>query len=83
MVNNVYVIYNKLSKRYGDVVSFSTDAFAVKRIKESFSQNPESIEEIELCRVGTVDIETGNIISHAPVRIELADKKDINQIIEK
>ncbi|QCS37292.1 hypothetical protein [Tortoise microvirus 80] len=59
-----------LSSRYGDVCSFPSDAFAVARIKEALK--PEMISEIELCNVGFIDVDTGIIEAHAPVRISLS-----------
>lgn len=66
MTNNVYTIYNKHSCRYGDVMAFPTDDFAVARIKE-FQGIKE--EEHELCRIGNIDIETGVLKTESPVRI--------------
>ncbi|QCS37171.1 hypothetical protein [Tortoise microvirus 63] len=62
-------MYNVLSKRYGDVVSFPSDAFAVQRVREMVK--PELICEIELCNVGFIDIDTGVVEAHPPVRISL------------
>ena len=76
MVNNVYSIYNTLSRRYGDVVAYPSDAFASRRLKEVFTDKPELLSELELCRIGTLDIDSGVLTPHAPVRIELDDSID-------
>ncbi|QCS37011.1 hypothetical protein [Tortoise microvirus 41] len=70
MKNNIYVLYNTLSTRYGDVCTFPSDAYAIQRIKESVK--PELLAEIELCNVGFIDIDSGIIEPHAPVRISMA-----------
>lgn len=66
MTNNIYTIYNKLSGRYGDVMTYPSDEFAVHSISKF---NGINSDEFELCRVGTIDIETGCICSEAPVRV--------------
>ena len=71
MKNNVYVIYNKLSCRYGDVQAYPTDSFAVTRIREIFASQHFDISEVELCRVGTIDIETGVVDGSNPVRVDM------------
>lgn len=67
MKNNVYVLYNTLSCRYGDVMCYPSDGFAVKRITETLKS--DVLKELELCRIGTIDIDTGVLNSCAPVRI--------------
>lgn len=69
MVNGLFVMYNTLSCRYGDVTAYPSPAYAAQRIKEVFRQNPESLDEYELCQVGTIDIDTGVVNPVAPVRI--------------
>ncbi len=82
MKNNVYVFYNNLSRRYGDVFCAPTDEFAGRQIALMF-QNPNCTvrrEETEVCRVGTIDVETGVVISSdAPIRIDIPfDKSKVN-----
>ena len=80
MKNNLYTIYNKLSLRYGEVMTYPTDAFASMTISKLVS-NPKcelDLSEIDVCRVGSIDIETGVITPEvAPVRIEI-DTSNIN-----
>lgn len=64
MENCVYVIYNKLSKRYEGVMSFASDGVAIHRLSDKLD-----LEEQELCRVGTIDISTGVITPENPVRL--------------
>lgn len=72
MENNVYVVYNTLSKRYGDVCAYPTDAFALARLQPVLSRNGD-LKEFELCRVGVVDVESGVLTPSNPVRIAWQD----------
>lgn len=72
MENNIYVVYNTLSKRYGDVVAYPTDSFALARLQPVLSRNGD-LKEFELCRVGVVDVETGVLTPSNPVRIAWQD----------
>lgn len=71
MKNNLYAFYNKLSCRYGDVVAYPSDGYAVARVRELFSRNALPADEIELCYVGTIDIDTGEVMSLPPVRVPI------------
>ena len=74
MKNNLYTVYNKLSLRYGEVMTYPTDAFASMAISKLVS-NPKcelDLSEIDVCRIGSIDIETGVITPEtAPVRIDI------------
>lgn len=74
MENVCFTFYNRLSRRYGDVFCYPTEEFAKARIFEML-KNPQSqinFDEVELCKIGTIDVDTG-VISPlgAPVRIEM------------
>lgn len=75
MNNNVYTLFNKLSNRYGDVVSFPSDGYAVARVMENPNFKSHA-NEFELCRIGSVSIETGVITPCDVVRIALPDVPD-------
>lgn len=81
MKNNLYVFYNKLSHRYGDVICSPSDDYVAHQIDLMF-QNPQCVvrrEETELCRVGTIDIETGVVIAaDAPIRIDIPNSFQTN-----
>lgn len=64
MNNYVYVLFNKLSGRYESVMSFPSDAMALHRLNTNVDH-----KEYELCRVGSISIETGVITSENPVRL--------------
>lgn len=72
MCNNVYSLYNKLSCRYGDVVSFPSDGYALARVMENPNLKSH-INEFELCRIGSVSVETGVITPCGVVRIAFPD----------
>lgn len=72
MVNNVYVVYNTLSKRYGDVVAYPSDSFALARLQKILSAQSD-LSEFELCRIGSIDVESGVLSPAAPVRIAWRD----------
>lgn len=73
MTNKVYCIYNKLSQRYGEVVCFASDGMALRRICTS-PLYKAALDEIDLCRVGAIDIETGVMTADPPVRIAIPDE---------
>lgn len=76
MLNNVYVVYNRLSCRYGDVLAFPTDSFAITRCCREFQRSGIDLSEVELCRIGAIDVETGLLrADSAPVRIPLIEEK--------
>ncbi len=74
MKNNLYTLYNKLSLRYGEVMTYPTDAFASTMVSK-IASNPKNnfdLNEIDVCRIGSIDVETGVITPEAaPVRIEV------------
>lgn len=72
MQNNIYCLYNKLSGRYGDVISFPSDGYAVARVMENPNLKSH-ITEVELCRIGSVSVETGVITPCGVVRIAFPD----------
>lgn len=64
MKNYVYVLFNSLSARYESVMSFPSDSMALHRLSGNIDE-----KEYELCRVGSIDIETGIVDSCPPVRL--------------
>lgn len=64
MKNYVYVMFNNLSNRYESVMSFPSDAMALHRLGNNVDK-----KEYSLCRVGSINIETGELISELPVRL--------------
>lgn len=82
MKNNLYVIYNNLSKRYGDVIASPTDEYCRQVVQRSLTSNQDiNLLEYELCRVGSIDVETGVIESFgAPIRIDWLVNLEKNNI---
>lgn len=64
MKNYIYVLFNTLSKRYESVMSFPSDGMALHRLSSNIDK-----KEYDLCRIGSIDIESGIVISEAPVRL--------------
>ena len=64
MKNYVYVIFNNLSNRYESVMSFPSDGMALHRLNKNIDT-----KEYSLCRIGSIDIETGIIEPCPPVRL--------------
>lgn len=69
MCNNVYVLYNTLSKRYGDVFATASDGMAEKNTRLAMQHAGNDLNDFELCRVGKIEIESGNITTEPIVRI--------------
>ena len=65
MQNYVYVLYNTLSKRYESVMSFPSDGMALHRL----SQSGIDKKEFEICRIGSISIESGVLEPCSPVRL--------------
>lgn len=76
MKNHLYTVYNTLSARYGDVSAYPSDSFAIRRVQTVLTQQGFSLDEFELCRVGTIGIENGVIEPCAPVRLTWEQKVD-------
>lgn len=73
MKNFLYVLFNTLACRYGDVLTYPTDGFAISRIKK-IAADPQSglnISEQLLFKVGTIDLITGKVESLEPVPIPM------------
>lgn len=69
MKNCVFVLYNKLSQRYGDVFCYPTEAFAVNALCKGLDSS--KLEEHELCLIGKIDISSGMLETFPPVRVPL------------
>lgn len=72
MKNEIFCLYNSLSLRYGDCFVFPTAGFAKARVLELAKAKRIDLNENELCRVGSIDVETGIIIPCSPERIPLS-----------
>lgn len=55
--NGVYVLYNKLSQRFGDCFSSATDATAARAVSSSITK--EVFADLVLYRVAALDFVTG------------------------
>lgn len=82
MVNNIYSLKNVLSARFNDIFEYPSDAYAEARVKEAAEKNPENIklEELELYRLGAIEVETGKITAmEKPIKIEITKKTVIER----
>ena len=52
-------------------MAYPTDSFAVTRIREIFGAQHFAIDEVEICRVGIIDVETGVVDGSNPIRVDL------------
>lgn len=84
MKNNLYCLYNNLTKRYGEVLCSPTDEFCRNSVQKSITSNPDvNLLEFELCRVGDIDIENGIVTAlPAPIRVDwlLSSKSDTSSV---
>lgn len=76
MKNNLYVLYNTLSCRYGDVMAYPSDAFCVARMVDAEGKGFVTRSETEICRVGSIDVETGVVDTINPVRLAWPEHVD-------
>lgn len=87
MTNSVYVLKNVLTNRYGDVLSFPTDGYAVRVLQERIVETRQHLDDFQLYYVGRIDIETGFLTTapssvlvpwntKAPVETKSGDVKD-------
>lgn len=61
MTNKIYTIYNNLSKRYGNVFPAASDGMAEKNTRLFLKSQNEDLSELELIRIGAIDVETGKV----------------------
>lgn len=69
MENQIYLLFNRLSGRYGSIFSFPTDAYASKAMNHYLNENKMSFDEYVLFRVGSYDIATGHVTVCTPESI--------------
>lgn len=75
MTNKVFVTFNGLTNRYETVFDSPTELSAKVRFKNVMGKSPD-YDNLEVCVVGEVDVETGVLTAFAaPKRI---DKLEIN-----
>ncbi len=61
MENQIYLLFNRLTCRYGSIFSFPTDAFAVKVMQQQLLDAKMSLDENILYNVGSYDIASGKV----------------------
>lgn len=82
MKNCVFTLYNNLSCRYGDVMSYPTEGFAQKVLSTQLPKMNMDLSEYELCKIGEIDVLTG-VIEPCPgtIQSDLLNKSLNNFII--
>lgn len=83
MKDNIYCLFNKLSRRHGDCMTFPTHEFAKRSVSERLIQMKVDLEEFELVYCGTLDIATGIVDTCDPVRMDLEVPKSIDAAASK
>lgn len=77
MKDSVYCIYDRLSNRYGSVFSSPTDATASRQFLQMFKgadgKISSTFNDYDLCFVGTLSIETGELTSTTIARVIVQD----------
>lgn len=74
MKNKIYVMYNTLSKRYGEVFAAASDDMAEKNKRKQMERFEEDMSDYELVKIGVIEIETGIITPCDPIRIAWREK---------
>jgi hypothetical protein len=85
MKNNLYVVYDNVGRRYGQVYAYPSDGYALLELRPLVAVRDkqtgavlekESIPQFSryvLCRVGEIDIESGTVSPQSPVRLSWSD----------
>lgn len=80
MENGIYCLFNVLSCRFGDVMAFATDAYALKRLNDMLNDGKLANKtELVLYKIGALNMATGENIPCIPTPIPW----DSNDPIEK
>lgn len=84
MKNGVYCLFNRLSCRFGAVISYPTDGFAVRSVKKDFIERQSAdMDEIILYRIGEMDISTGVLTPCVPTPLSWDDSLPTESEAEK
>lgn len=76
MSDYIYVMFNKKSNRYESVMSFPSDSMAIYRLSKAVDP-----DLYDVCRIGKINIETGECETSAPVRLilEVSEKLPVSE----
>lgn len=69
MVNQLFVVYDKVSQRYGSVHVFATEEQANRYLPPAIVEKYHTLGDYELCHVGSIDPETGVIETFPAKRV--------------
>lgn len=74
MKDHIYSLYNVLSKRYINVMSFPSDGMAVHQLSRTKDLDKKLFE---LCRIGSIEIETGVMEPCPPKRLDWEAEEEL------
>lgn len=69
MENQLYVIYDKVSQRYGQTYVFANNETANRILPNCIVEKFHTLSDYELCHVGSIDVESGVLTTVPPVRV--------------
>lgn len=77
MHDTIYIIYDRLSCRYGNVFSSASDATAERQFKSLFKDG-KGMSDFDLCKVANFDLTTGIVDTFGSVtRIEITKESEV------
>lgn len=73
MKDKVYLIFDRLSNRYGNVFNSATDATASRAFVNHVNQTKLKLSDFDLCSIGELDLATGLLTAYpTPQRVDLS-----------
>lgn len=83
MKDKIYLIFDRLSNRYGSVFNSATDATASRAFAHQIQQTKLQISDFDLCAVGELDLATGVVTAYpTPKRVDLPSHLPVVPITE-
>lgn len=77
MHDTIYIIFDRLSGRYGNVFSSASDATAERQFKSLFKDG-KGMSDFDLCKVASFDLTTGVVDTFGSVtRIEISKDSEV------
>ena len=80
MKDNLYYVYSRLSSRFTECFSCATDSLARRRVLHALRNSEISLDEVDLFRFGSFDIETGTVDFIARVRVVIDSPNTITDV---
>lgn len=88
MKNKLYVVYDNIGLRYGQVSAYPSDGFALITMRPLIAgqdpvQSKVNLQRYELCCVGELDVETGHVVPQDPVRLSWSSTPYLETVAEE